>query len=144
MQNLKIAIGCDHGGLNLKNELIKYLIANNIEYKDFGTFTQDSCDYPVVAKEVCGAVNSNEFNRGILTCGTGIGMSIMANKTKGIRAAVVENTFSAQATRAHNDTNVLCLGERVLGVGLATDIMKIWLETQYEGGRHQKRVDMFE
>lgn len=149
MEKLKIALGADHGGYNLKEAVKAHLAAagadaGDLDIKDFGVYSRESADYPVIAKEVANAVAAGEFDRGILVCGTGIGVSIVANKVKGIRAAVVENTFSARATREHNDSNVLCLGERVLGVGLALDIVDIWLKTDFEGGRHQKRLDMFE
>lgn len=153
MEKLTIALGSDHGGYNLKEAVKAHLLAKgsgagprgrDLEIKDFGVYSLDSADYPVIAKEVANAVAAGKFERGILVCGTGIGVSIVANKVKGIRAAVVENTFSAHATREHNDSNILCLGERVLGIGLALDIVDIWLKTEFEGGRHQKRLDMFE
>ncbi len=154
MEKLKIALGSDHGGYNLKEAVKAHLTAQGYEIKDFGTHSTESCDYPVVAKEVANAVaawnapgapaHAQKFDRGILVCGTGIGMSIVANKVEGIRAALVENTFSAQATREHNDSNILCLGERVLKTDLALEIVDIWLKTEFEGGRHQKRLDMVE
>ncbi len=144
MENLKIAIGCDHGGFLLKNKIARHLEAMNLQFKDFGCYTSESVDYPSVAKDVAHAVAAGEYGRGILVCGTGLGMSIAANKVKGIRAVALENTFSARASRAHNDANILCLGERVLGENLALDIVDTWLKTDFEGGRHKRRVDMLE
>ncbi len=144
MEKLKIAIGCDHGGYLLKEKIIQYLDAVGVEYKDFGTYTKESTDYPVIAKAVSKAIVSHEFDRGILVCGTGLGMSIAANKIKGIRAVCVENTYSARVSRAHNNANILCLGGRVIGDYLALDIVDIWLKTGFEGGRHKLRLDMFE
>ncbi|MCM1339047.1 MAG: ribose 5-phosphate isomerase B [Muribaculaceae bacterium] len=144
MKNLKVAIGSDHGGFEYKTAIVEYLKDKNIDYVDVGTYTKDSCDYPVIAQEVSRKVVSGEVNRGILVCGTGIGMSIAANKVKGIRAALCGDTFSARATRNHNDSNVLCLGQRVIGVQLALDIVEVWLNSDYEGGRHQRRIDMFD
>lgn len=144
MENLKIAIGADHGGFRLKEKIIAYLRGQNLEFKDFGTFDEESCNYPVIAKDVAKAVAADNYDRGILVCGTGIGMSIVANKVKGIRAALCSDTFSAKATRAHNDANILCLGQRVIGDGLALDIVDVWLKSNFEGGRHKIRVDMIE
>ena len=124
---MKIAVGCDHGGFELKNEVIKYLESENYEVKDFGTYSTDSCDYPDIAQPVAEAVAAKEFDFGILICGTGIGIGIAANKVPGIRAALCSDTFSAHATREHNDANILTLGERVLGKGLAIDIVKAFL-----------------
>ena len=138
----KIVIGCDHGGLELKNEIIKHLNAKNIETCDVGTYTTDSCNYPDYAKALCEKIQSGEFERGILVCGTGIGMSIAANKHNGIRAACCSDTFSARMTRMHNDANVLCLGGRVVGLGLALDMVDLFVETEFEGGRHSQRVAM--
>lgn len=138
---MKIAIGCDHGGLNLKNEIIKHLSSKNIETKDFGTYTSESCDYPDIAKEVAEKVAAKEFDFGILVCGTGIGISIAANKVPGIRAALCHDTFSAHATREHNNANILTLGERVVGVGLGLDIVDTFLNSTFQGDRHQRRID---
>jgi ribose 5-phosphate isomerase B len=138
----KIAIGCDHAALELKAELIKHLAQSGIECQDFGTYTPDSCNYPDYAEKVCDAINEGKADLGILVCGTGIGMSMAANKCKGIRAACCTDTFSARFTRLHNDANVLCMGARVIGAGLACDIADIFVNTEFEGGRHQKRVDM--
>ncbi len=144
MENLKIAIGCDHGGFHLKEKIKEYLEVHNIEHKDFGIYIKEASDYPEVAKEVSKAVAEGQFDRGILVCGTGLGMSVTANKTKGIRAVSIENTYSARVSRAHNNSNVLCLGERVIGDYLSLDIFDIWLKTGFEGGRHKKRIDMIE
>lgn len=144
MQKMKIAIGCDHGGFNLKEKVIEYLNSRNIAFKDFGIYEKVSSDYPEVAHKVAQVVADKEFDRGILVCGTGMGMSITANKTKGIRAVCVADTYSARASRSHNDANILCLGERVIGDFLALDIVDIWLKTPFEGGRHERRVNMIE
>ena len=138
----KIAIACDHAALELKGEIMKYLEANGVEYVDYGTYTPDSCNYPDYAEKVCKAVYEGNEDMGILVCGTGIGMSIAANKCKGIRAALCSDTFSAKFTRLHNDANVLCMGARVLGAGLALEIVDMFINTEFEGGRHQLRVDM--
>ena len=137
----KILIGSDHGGYKLKNEIIKHLETLGYEVCDKGCFSEESCDYPIVAQDVAKEVLSSG-NRGILVCGTGIGMSIAANRYEGIRASHCTDTFTARMTRAHNDSNVLCLGERTTGIGLAMDIVDIWLKTEFEGGRHKKRIDM--
>ena len=144
MQNTKIVIGSDHGGFEYKEEIKKFLLEKGYKIIDVGTNSKASCDYPVFAKEAAQKIINGEADRGILICGTGIGMSITANKFKRIRAALCGDTFSARATRAHNNSNILCLGERVIGLGLALDIVNIWLNTEYEGGRHQKRIDMIE
>ncbi|ECV3106900.1 ribose 5-phosphate isomerase B [Listeria monocytogenes] len=136
----KVAIASDHGGIELRKSIISYLESVGISYEEFGPETPESVDYPRLAITVSEKVVNQEVDRGILVCGTGIGMSIAANKVKGIRCALVGDTFSAHATREHNDTNVLALGARVIGPGLAEDIVKIWLETEYEGGRHANRV----
>lgn len=137
---MKVAIGADHGGFKLKAELTELLQELGIDYTDFGTYSSDSIDYPDVAIPVAEAVANGEFDRGILICGTGIGIGIAANKVKGIRAALVHDTFSAKATRQHNNSNILTMGERVIGPGLARDIAQIWLENEFEGGRHENRV----
>ena len=137
----KIIIGSDHGGFNLKNTIIKHLESNGIEVVDLGCHTPESCDYPIIAQTVAKEVLATN-SRGILVCGTGIGVSIAANRFDGIRASHCTDTFTARMTRMHNDSNILCLGERVLGVGLALDIVDVWLNTPFEGGRHQKRIDM--
>ncbi|MDD7796347.1 ribose 5-phosphate isomerase B [Clostridium sp. 'White wine YQ'] len=141
---MKIAIGCDHGGFTLKNAIKEYLAGKNIEVEDFGTNSAQSVNYPEYAIKVSKAVTSKECDLGILCCGTGIGMSIAANKFKGIRAAVVGDTFSAKATREHNNTNILCLGERVTGEGLALDIVDTWINAEFQGGRHSERLALVE
>ena len=139
----KIIIGSDHGGYKLKNVIIEYLSDLGYEVDDVGCHDETPCDYPVIAKKVVEKV-LNAKNRGILVCGTGIGMSITANRYKGIRASHCTDTFSARMTRMHNDSNILCLGERITGCGLALDIIDIWLKTEFEGGRHKKRIDLIE
>jgi len=138
---MKIALGSDHGGLNLKKEIIKHLECKNIEVTDFGTYTEESCDYPDYALKVAEEVAAHNFELGILICGTGIGISISANKVPGIRAALCSDTFSAHATREHNNANILALGERVVGRGLALDIVDAFINAKFEGDRHQKRID---
>lgn len=139
---MKLAIGSDHAGLSLKTALKPYLDSRMIPYEDFGTETPDNVDYPRIAEKVCKAILSGQFDRGILICGTGIGMSITANKFPGIRAAAVSEPFSAILAKRHNNANVLCMGARVVGVGLATLITEGWLNASFEGGRHQRRVDI--
>ncbi len=139
-----IAIGCDHGGFNFKNAIMKKLEEMGYDYKDFGTYSTDSCDYPDIAKEVCKAITSGECDKGILICGTGIGMSIAANKLKGIRAAHVTDTFSARMTKEHNDANVICLGERITGIEVALEIVEAYLKATFQGGRHANRVAKIE
>ncbi|WP_142413245.1 ribose 5-phosphate isomerase B [Hathewaya massiliensis] len=138
---MKIALGSDHGGINLKNTIIKHLEEKGYEIKDFGTYTMESCDYPDYALKVAEEVSAKNFDFGIIVCGTGIGISIAANKVKGIRAALCSDTFSAHATREHNNANILALGERVVGPGLALDIVDTFLEADFQGERHQKRID---
>ena len=140
-----IALGCDHGGYPLMKEVIKYLDEAKIEYKNFGTYSEDSCDYPVFAKAVAGAIVNGECEKGILICGTGIGISIAANKVKGVRAALCHDCFSAKATRQHNDANILAMGARVVGAGLAVEIVKNFLETPFSyEERHIRRINMIE
>ena len=139
---MKIAIGSDHGGFSVKEIAKPHLEKLGYEVIDFGTNTPDSCHYPIYAEKVARAVAAGEVDRGILICGTGIGMSIAANKIPGIRAAAVSDCFTAKATRQHNDSNILCLGERTVGPGLALMLMETFLSTEFEGGRHQTRVDM--
>ncbi len=138
---IRIAVGSDHAGFDLKNALIEHL-KNDYELTDVGTYDKSSCNYPTFAEKVARAVADGECEFGILCCGTGIGVAMAANKVAGIRAATVGDCFSAKATRAHNNANVLCMGERVTGPGLACLIADIFLTTPFEGGRHQKRVDM--
>lgn len=137
----RVIIGSDHGGFKLKCEIIKHLRAQGFEVCDKGCYSEESCDYPVIAKSVAKDV-LNTSGRAILVCGTGIGMSIAANRFDGIRASHCTDTFSARMTRMHNDSNILCLGERITGTGLALDIVDIWLKTDFEGGRHKNRIDM--
>lgn len=138
---MKIIIGSDHGGFILKDKIIEHLKNKGYEIDDVGCYSLESCDYPTIAKPLCEKVLA-EKTLGILVCGTGIGMSIYANKVKGIRASHCTDTFSARLTRQHNDSNVLCLGERITGCGLALDIVDEWLNASFEGGRHSSRVDM--
>lgn len=138
---MKIAVGSDHGGVELKEEIKKFLNEEGYEFKDFGTNSTESCDYPDYALPVAEAVADKEYDLGILICGTGIGIGIAANKVPGIRAALCSDTFSAHATREHNNANILTLGQRVVGPGLAIDIVKTFLNTEFEGERHQKRID---
>ncbi len=140
-----IAIGSDHGGFELKKEVMAHLDARGLEYKDFGTYSDASCDYPVYGKAVAKAVASGECERGIIICGTGIGISIAANKVHGIRAALCGDCFSAEATRQHNDANVLALGARVVGPGLALKIVDTFLDTPFSNSeRHIRRIEMIE
>lgn len=140
-----IALGCDHGGYELKLEVIKYLEQNNIPYKDFGCDSTDAVDYPVYAKKVANAVANKECEKGILICGTGIGISIAANKVKGIRCALCSDCFSAEATRQHNDANILAMGARVLGGGLAVKIVDTFLNTEFSNDeRHIRRINLIE
>lgn len=139
-----IAIASDHAGFALKEKLKKHLEEIGVEYKDYGTYSTESCDYPVYAKKACSAVIGGECEKAILVCGTGIGVSMAANKIKGIRAAVCSDTYSAKFTRLHNNANTLCMGARVIGDGLAAEITDIFLTTPFEGGKHQRRIDMFE
>lgn len=138
---MKIALGSDHGGFHLKEAVKKHLEEQNIEVKDYGTHSEESVDYPDYGEKVGKAVVSGECDKGIIVCGTGIGISIAANKVEGVIAALCHDTFSARMTRMHNDSNVLAMGERVIGVGLALDIVDTWLDTDFEGGRHAKRVE---
>ena len=140
-----IAVGSDHGGYELKQEIISYLKEKNLEYKDYGTDSKESCDYPVYAKKVANAIVNGECDRGILLCGTGIGIYITANKIKGIRAALCHDTFSAQATREHNDANILAMGARVVGPGLALKIVDTFLNTEFSNDeRHIRRIEQIE
>lgn len=138
---MRIAFGSDHAGYELKEELKAFLSRSQIDYKDFGTYNQESCDYPDYVEKVCEAVLSKEFDRGVLICGSGIGMTIAANKIKGIYAALCDNTYTAEMSRKHNNTNVLVLPGRLIGKTLGVEILKIWLSSEYEGGRHEKRLE---
>ncbi len=138
----KIVIASDHAGFDLKNIIKSQLTADNYEIYDVGTYTKDSCDYPIFAEKACKYLLDGNADLCILICGTGIGMSIAANKIKGIRAACCSDTYSAKYTRLHNDANTLCMGARVIGEGLAYEIAKVFLETEFEGGKHQRRVNL--
>ena len=135
-----IYVGSDHGGFELKEHVTEYLKEKGLKFEDCGTFTADSCDYPDIAENVANKVVSDKGSFGILVCGTGIGISIAANKVKGIRAACCSDTFSARYTRKHNDANILCFGGRVIGPGMAEELIDAFLESDFEGGRHSKRV----
>ena len=136
-----IALACDHGAYALKEKLKEHLTARGLEYKDFGTYSTDSCDYPDFGAAAAKAVASGECDRGIVMCTTGIGISISANKVKGIRCALLSDKMSARLTREHNDTNMMAIGAAVVGEKLALEIVDVWLDTEFEGGRHQRRVD---
>ncbi len=142
MKTTKITIGCDHAGYSLKLKVIEHLKTRGVEVIDVGTHSTDSCDYPLIAHAVCKNIQDGVTELGILVCGTGIGMSMAANKHRGIRAAACSDTFSARLTRLHNDANVLCFGERVVGMGLALDLVDQFIDTDFEGGKHQRRVDL--
>lgn len=142
MTNKTVAIACDHAGYPLKEELKKHLTEEGYAVLDLGTDSTASVHYPEYADKLCRAITAGDAPLGILVCGTGIGMSMAANKHKGIRAACCSDTFSAKLTRMHNDANVLCMGARVVGIGLAFELADGFLQTEYEGGRHQLRVDM--
>lgn len=139
----KLVIGCDHAAPELKAIVRDHLIERGFDVTDVGTHTTDSCNYPDYAHALCEKIQSGECDLGILICGTGIGMSMAANKHKGIRAACCSDTFSARLTRLHNDANVLCFGARVVGQGLALDLADIFVDTEFEGGKHKTRIDMF-
>lgn len=138
---MKIGIGSDHGGYELKDSIKKHLIENDIEVIDYGTDSIESVDYPDFGKKVAESVVSNEVDRGIVICGTGIGISIAANKVKGIRAALCTDSYSAKMSMEHNNANVLALGARVLGEGLALDIVDTWINSKFQAGRHERRVN---
>jgi len=135
-----IALGSDHAGYDLKQEIIAYLKEKGIEYKDYGTYSKESCDYPDFGEAAARAVASGECEKGILICGTGIGIGMAANKVRGIRCAICSDCYSAEMSRRHNDANMLSIGARVMGSGLALKIVEIFLSTEFEGGRHEKRV----
>jgi ribose 5-phosphate isomerase B len=139
-----ILIGCDHAGFSLKTSLKDYLEKRGIPVIDVGCASAESCDYPVYAQDVCQRITRGDASRGILICGTGVGMSMAANRHSGIRAALCTTEFHARMSRLHNDSNVLVLGGRVIGEELALSILKVWLETPFEGGRHQRRLDLME
>lgn len=138
---MRIALGCDHRGLKLKQAIMKRLSESGYDYKDFGCYSSEPVDYPDIAKQVSEAVVSGGFDQGILVCGSGIGMSIAANKIRGIRAALCCNVFSAERARRHNDANILCLGEDTIEEASALEIVKTYLSTTFEGGRHVRRLD---
>ena len=142
MKTTKITIGCDHAAYELKCKVIAHLQERGVEVIDMGTHSTESCNYPDFAHAVCKNVQDGVTELGILICGTGIGMSMAANKHKGIRAAACSDTFSARLTRQHNDANILCFGERVVGMGLALDLVDNFIDTDFEGGKHKVRVDM--
>lgn len=138
---MKVAVGSDHGGLDLKEAVISVLRDLNLEFEDMGTHDRSSCDYPDYAEKVAAAVASGAYEQGILICGTGIGMSIAANKVHGVRAALCNEIFSAKMARAHNNANILCLGARVVGPSVAEEIVRAYFTSSFEGGRHAQRVE---
>lgn len=140
---MKIAIGCDHGGISLKAEIVPLLQEMGHVVDDKGCYSTESVDYPDFAKAVCRQVQKGDCERGILICGTGVGMSMVANRFEGIRAGLCNELFTARMSREHNDANVLCLGARVIGFGLAAEIVRAWVSAEFAGGRHQRRIDMF-
>ena len=139
-----LGIGSDHAGLRLKSLIAAKLAEEGHEMRDFGTASDDSCDYPDFARLVAEAVRDGQCERGILVCATGVGMAVCANKVKGVRAGACNDLFTARFSRLHNDLNVLCLGERVIGPGLALEIVSVWMSTPFEGGRHARRLDLIE
>ncbi|MDO4436257.1 MAG: ribose 5-phosphate isomerase B [Cardiobacteriaceae bacterium] len=141
---MKIALGCDHAGFDLKANLMEKMVSLGHEVVDCGTHSRESVDYPHYARAVADLVTSGQCERGVLICGTGVGISIAANKMEGIRAVVCSEPFSAKLSRLHNNTNVLALGSRVVGSELAQMILEIWLEAEFEGGRHERRVNLIE
>lgn len=140
----KVAIGCDHGGFDAKEAVKEYLTNENIEFEDFGTFSNESCDYPDYARKVAEAVSKGHCERGILICGSGIGVSIVANKVRGIRAALCHDPETAKLSRQHNDSNIICLAGRFTPIAVMKEMLKPWFETEFEGGRHKTRVDKIE
>ncbi|HHX87682.1 MAG TPA: ribose 5-phosphate isomerase B [Firmicutes bacterium] len=138
---MRIALGSDHAGYSLKQVIINYLQTRDIAYSDFGTFCETPIDYPDVSFPVIQGVTANEFNFGILVCGTGVGVSIVANRFQGIRAALCSDPFTARCSREHNNANILTLGSRVIGPGLALEIVEVFLGSSFQGGRHQRRLD---
>ena len=144
MSNIKIAVGSDHGGLEYKEKILEFLKNKGYETIDEGTYSKESCDYPEFARKVANIVAEKKADKGILICGSGIGMSIAANKVKGIRAALCSETTSARLSREHNNSNILCLGQRLIGETMAFEIVETWLNTEFAGGRHQHRIDIIE
>ncbi len=140
---MKVALGCDHGGFALKEHILDLLRQLGHEVADFGTMNGESVDYPAIAAAVCEPVAAGECQRGVLICGTGIGISMAANRNSAIRAALCTESFSARMSREHNDANVLCLGGRTIGPGLAEDIVRVWMAAEFAGGRHLRRIQMF-
>lgn len=138
---MRIALGCDHRGLNLKQAIIRLMLEKGYSYEDFGCYDTNAVDYPDIARKVAKAVAEGDFKCGVLVCSSGIGMSMTANKVKGIRAALCHNIFTARLARRHNDANVLCLGEDVVGQGLGEEIVRAFLDTEFEGGRHAQRLE---
>jgi len=142
---MNIIIGSDHAGFDLKEACRSFLEGlAGYDVQDAGVYNRDSADYPDIAHKVSSAVSAGEFPRGILICGTGLGMSMVANRHKGVRAALCHNLYTARLSRAHNDANLLCMGGRVIGVGIALEMVEFFLKTRFEGGRHQRRIDLFE
>lgn len=144
--SIRIAIACDHAGTTLKSHLLTYLTSKNIQFTDFGVNSLDSVDYPNYAKLVCESINSGEYNRGILVCGSGIGMSIAANKYPGIRCALIHDAYTAKMSRAHNNANVIAMGERVIGAGVAIESLDLFLNTDFDGNgtNHARRVGLLD
>ena len=138
---VRIAVGVDHGAFFVKQAVIEHIKSLGHTVTDFGTYDDTSCDYPDIVQELAPKVAAGTFDRGVLLCGTGIGMSVAANKVEGIRAALCHDTYSARLTRMHNDSNILCMGGRVIGLGPMLDIIETWLAGEFEGGRHQRRID---
>lgn len=141
---MEVALGCDHGGYILKDPIKNYLASQGLSCRDLGTNSEDSVDYPIYGLKVAQLISSGECQRGILLCGSGIGMSIVANRLPGIRAALCHDLYTARLSRQHNDANILVLGARVIGPGLALEIVQTWLETPFEGGRHKRRIDLID
>lgn len=139
---MKIAFGCDHGGFTLKSDIVTLLEQSGHSVLDMGCFSEESVDYPNFAAAVCAALQDGRAQRGILVCGTGIGMSIAANRYSHVRAALCHEAFTARMSREHNDANILCLGARVLGIGIVLDIVTTWLTTEFAGGRHLRRITL--
>ncbi len=140
---MKIAIGSDHGGFDMKEAVAAFLRDLGHEVEDAGCYSRDSVDYPVIADKVCKLIQDGTCQQGILICGTGIGVSIAANRHRDIRAALCHEAYTARMSRQHNNANILCFGGRVLGIEIALDVVGTWMETAFEGGRHQRRIDMF-
>ncbi len=143
-RTMRIGLACDHGGFELKEELKAFLKSIHVEPIDMGSFTEDSVDYPDFGILVAEKVSNGELERGVLICGTGIGMSIIANKFPGVRAALVNDLYSSRCSREHNDSNILVMGGRIVGGDLAKEIVKVWLETPFAGGRHKRRLEKIE